>query len=221
MKAAIRYELGDSHSYDFVDGTLPWEMDKGLSFKIESIHIEANTTIEMKQFMLPEEPTFAYCTPTVPETCMKAIKDLDKYLETEEPYDGVIGFSLGATFILSWMVKKVQEKKKGQSAELPFKVGIFFSNAGRLLEYNDTIEESVTPLDLAEIDGIIDIPTAHIWGSRDPDRLNAQLASQACDEDTRSVFVHERGHEVPMSPENVISAAKVINRAITRAQGFV
>ncbi|KAJ5330122.1 hypothetical protein N7452_010512 [Penicillium brevicompactum] len=174
------------HSYDFVDGTLPWEMDKGLSFKIESIHIEANTTIEMKQFMLPEEPTFAYCTPTVPETCMKAIKDLDKYLETEEPYDGVIGFSLG-----------------------------------RLLEYNDTIEESVTPLDLAEIDGIIDIPTAHIWGSRDPDRLNAQLASQACDEDTRSVFVHERGHEVPMSPENVISAAKVINRAITRAQGFV
>jgi hypothetical protein len=29
VKAAIRYELGDSHSYDFVDGTLPWEMDKG------------------------------------------------------------------------------------------------------------------------------------------------------------------------------------------------
>ncbi|KAJ5344309.1 uncharacterized protein N7506_002674 [Penicillium brevicompactum] len=196
-------------------------MDKGLSLKIELIHIEANTTIEMKQFVLPEEPTFAYCTPTVPETCMKAVKDLDKYLETEEPYDGVIGFSLGATFILSWMVKKIQEKKQGQSAELPFKVGIFFSNAGRLLEYNDTIEQSVTPLDLAEIDGIIDIPTAHIWGTRDPDQLNAQLASQACDEDTRSVFVHERGHEVPMSPENVISAAKVINRAITRAQGFV
>lgn len=28
MKAAIRYELGDIHSYEFVDGTLAWEMDE-------------------------------------------------------------------------------------------------------------------------------------------------------------------------------------------------
>ena len=170
--------------------------------------------------MLSDEKTLAYCTTTRPETCISAVNDLERYLQAEGPYDGVIGFSLGATFALSWLIKKAREQKGDKSVELPFKVGIFFSNAGRLLDYNDSIEHSIVPLDPIAIDGLLNIPTAHIWGSHDPDRENAQLASQACNEETRSVFVHERGHEVPMSTENVISAARVINRAITRAQGF-
>ncbi|CAG8942941.1 unnamed protein product [Penicillium salamii] len=172
----------------------------------------------MKQFMLPEEPTFAYCTPTKPETCVNAIHDLEEYLEVEGPYDGIIGFSLGANFALSWMINKIQ--KNGNRGQLPFKVGIFFSTADRLLECKETPEKFVAPWNPVEIDGIIDIPTAHIWGTADSHRANSQLASLACDEDNRSIFVHDRGHEVPISAENVISAAKAINRAITRAQGF-
>jgi hypothetical protein len=170
--------------------------------------------------MRSEEETFAYCNPTQPETCLTAVHHLDRYLEVEGPYDGVIGFSLGATFVLSWMINKAWERKRDKSVELPFKVGIFFSNAGRLLDYSDQIEKSIVPFDPVAIDGLLDIPTAHIWGISDPDKENAQLAMQACNEETRSVFIHDRGHEVPMSAENVISAAKVINRAIIRAQGF-
>ena len=172
----------------------------------------------MKDFMLSDDPTFAYCTRTKPETCAKAIDDLDAFLENEEPYDGVIGFSSGANFALSWMTNRIQRHK--DSEQLPFKVGIFFSTADPLLECKRAPELIVEPWNPVDIEGIIDIPTAHIWGSADSYRENSESASQACNEDTRSIFVHERGHEVPMSNENVISAAKVINRTIARAQGF-
>ncbi|CAI7601627.1 unnamed protein product [Penicillium bialowiezense] len=172
---------------------------------------------EMKQFLLPGEATFAYCTPTVPETCVKAFKDLDKYLETEEPYDGVIAFSLGTTFVMSWMVKKYREKKQ---AEIPFKVGIFFSSAGWLMAPHDSIEPSVTSCDPAEVEGIIDIPTAHIWGSQDSYRANAEMCIKVCKADVRSKFIHEKGHGVPASAEDVISTVQVMNRAMATAQGF-
>jgi hypothetical protein len=182
--------------------------------------MEELTRKELKEFIRSEEETFAYCIPTKPETCISAVNDLERYLDAEGPYDGVIGFSLGATFVLSWMIKKVREQKDDRSVKLPFKVGIFFSNAGRLLEYNDATGQCVVPYDPIAVEGLLDIPTAHIWGFADPDSENAQMASQACNEEFRSVFVHEKGHEVPMSAENIISTAKVINRAITRAQGF-
>ncbi|KAJ5295646.1 hypothetical protein N7508_010467 [Penicillium antarcticum] len=201
--AAIRYELGDGHTYDFVDGTLPWEMDK-----------------DIKEFMLSDENTFTYYTPTRPETCFSAFNNLEHYLEAEGPYDGVMGFSLGAAFVMSWMINRIQKQKGNKFAQLPFKVGIFFSNGGPLLDCNDSSGQSVLPFDPIAIDGILDIPTAHIWGRCDPEKGNAEFAIRACNQDTRSVFVHERGHEVPKSAENVISAAKVINRAIARAQGF-
>jgi hypothetical protein len=181
---------------------------------------KSNKREDLKEFMLSEEGTFAYCTASRPETCVKAVDDLEHYLETEGPYDGVIGFSMGASFILSWMIGKVLEKRADRPVALPFKVGIFFSNAGRLLKFNGETGKPVVSYDPIDMEGVLDIPTAHIWGSADPDSENAELASQACNEETRSVLIHERGHEVPMSAANVISAAKVINRAIARAQGM-
>lgn len=32
--AALRYELGDDHSYDFVNGVVPWETDRGVPHAI-------------------------------------------------------------------------------------------------------------------------------------------------------------------------------------------
>lgn len=183
--------------------------------------LRPNEQTDLKQFMIPGEQTFAYCTPTMPETCLKAGKDLDRYLEMEGPYDGVIAFSSGATFVLSWMINKIREKNPNKPLELPFKVGIFFSNVGRLAEFHDSVEPAVTTLDETETNGVIDMPTAHIWGIDDLDQENARLASQACNEATRSVYVHGKGHEVPMSTEGVISAVKAINRAIARAQGCI
>ncbi|KAJ5894605.1 hypothetical protein N7495_006296 [Penicillium taxi] len=212
--AALRYELGSNHTYDFVDGTVPWEMDKGVS-GLKCADNESNNEADMTEFISSGDKTFAYCDTSSVQSCAKASEDLDRYLESEGPYDGVMAFSMGATFVLSWMTKKIREQKE-KSVQLPFKLGIFFSNAGELLDYNISSDNMIT-LDSIPFDELIGLPTAHIWGISDPDKENALLGSQACKEEVRHVFIHERGHEVPISSENVISMAKVINRAIAQA----
>ncbi|KGO73767.1 Serine hydrolase FSH [Penicillium italicum] len=175
VEAALRHELGDSHSYDFVDGTFPSALNED------------------------------------------AFDDLERYVAAEGPYDGVMGFSLGATFVMSWMFKKLREQNDDKPVQLPFKVGIFFSAPG-LLQYHDLLVEQLFGSKFNPADGFLDIPTAHIWGCHDRDKEKAEAASQACNELVRSVFVHDKGHEIPISSDNVILMAKAINRAITRAQ---
>ncbi|KAJ5950217.1 uncharacterized protein N7479_008630 [Penicillium vulpinum] len=213
---ALRHELGDSHSYDFVDGTFPSALNEGLLvFKPSDQQIL--TRLDLRELLPPDDETFAYCNPSSPQSCIKAFNDLEHYVQAEGPYDGVMGFSLGATFAMSWMFKKLREQKDEKPVQLPFKVGIFFSAPG-LLQYHDLLAGQLFGSKFNPADGLLDIPTAHIWGCHDRDKEKAEAASQACDEAVRSVFVHDKGHEIPISSDNVISMAKVINRAITRAQ---
>ncbi|KAJ5588139.1 hypothetical protein N7537_010817 [Penicillium hordei] len=198
--AALRHELGDSHSYDFVDGTFPSALNE-----------------DLRELLPPDDETFAYCNPLSPQSCAKAFNDLERYVQTEGPYDGVMGFSLGATFVMSWMFKKLREQKDNKPVQLPFRVGIFFSAPG-LLQYHDLLAEELFGSKFNPADGLLDLPTAHIWGCHDRDKEKAEAASQACNELVRSVFVHDKGHEIPISSDNVILMVKVINRAITRAQ---
>lgn len=198
--AALRHELGDSHSYDFVDGTFPSALNE-----------------DLRELLPPDDETFAYCNPLSPQSCAKAFDDLERYVQAEGPYDGVMGFSLGATFVMSWMFKKLREQKDNKPVQLPFKVGIFFSAPG-LLQYHDLLTEELFGSKFNPADGLLDIPTAHIWGCHDRDKEKAEAASQACNELVRSVFVHDKGHEIPISSDNVILMVKAINRAITRAQ---
>ncbi|KAJ5511533.1 Serine hydrolase FSH [Penicillium expansum] len=198
--AALRHELGNSHSYEFVDGTFPSALNE-----------------DLRDLLPPDDETFAYCNPMLPQSCAKAFDDLERYVATEGPYDGVMGFSLGATFVMSWMFKKLREQKDNKAVQLPFKVGIFFSAPG-LLQYHDLLAEELFGSKFNPADGLLDIPTAHIWGCHDRDKEKAEAASKACNELVRSAFVHGKGHEIPISSDNVILMAKAINRAITRAQ---
>ncbi|KAJ5081200.1 Serine hydrolase FSH [Penicillium angulare] len=174
----------------------------------------------MSEFMLTDEETFAFCDSSSAQSCAKAVEDLEDYLKAEGPYDGVMAFSMGATFVLSWMARKSLENKDSNSFQLPFRVGIFFANAGPLLDYDLSSSGSVKVLDSAALEELIKIPTVHVWGTGDPDKENAALASQACKGKEKSVFVHGRGHEVPTAIETVIPIAKVINRAIIQADCY-
>lgn len=173
--------------------------------------------LDLRELLPPDDETFAYCNPLSPESCAKAFDDLERYVQAEGPYDGVMGFSLGATFVMSWMFKKLREQKDNKPLQLPFKVGIFFSAPG-LLQYHDLLAKELFGAKFDPADGLLDLPTAHIWGCHDRDKEKAEAASQACNALVRSVFVHDRGHEIPISSDNVIAMVKAINRAITRAQ---
>ncbi|KAJ6127371.1 hypothetical protein N7523_002983 [Penicillium sp. IBT 18751x] len=199
--AALRYELGEGHSYDFVNGSVPWEMDHDLD-----------------ELAMGEEQTYAICDPNSASSCIGAMKSIERYIETEGPYDGVMAFSQGASIILGWMINKQREAKRVSSQQCPFKVGIFFSNPWRVYDGNALANDQLVFLNPEDFEGLLDLPTAHIWGSADKDCALAQAISTSCVAEKRSVFIHERGHEIPAKSDTVILMARVINRAMAQAE---
>ncbi|UDD55136.1 hypothetical protein AFCA_002779 [Aspergillus flavus] len=217
--AAIRYELGTQHTYDFVEGALPWESCKA---DLPPHIVEGFLTIEyvaIKNVTKTDEATFTFCDPEQPHSCRQAARDIEGYINEEGPFDGIIGFSLGATMALSWLVNWYQTKQANGSEVAPFKVAVFFSNARQPFDHDALAMDRIAYLDSVQMGKVIDIPTAHIWGSADPQAEEAQRAVNFCDSERRSIFVHEKGHEIPSSVEDTVSIAKVINRAIYQVEG--
>ncbi|KAB8074709.1 serine hydrolase-domain-containing protein [Aspergillus leporis] len=198
ISAAIRYELGNEHTYDFVEGVVPWE---------PSVAINMN------------EPTFSFCDPEEPQSCRQAARDLEEYIKEEGPFDGIIGFSMGAAMALSWLVNWFRSTEGSGSDAVPFKVAIFFSNAIQPYDHDELNRGHIAHLDSAQVGKVIDIPTAHIWGSADPQEDQARWAVDFCNPEKKSIFVHAKGHEIPNSVGDTISIAKVVNRAICLVQG--
>jgi predicted esterase len=94
-----------------------------------------------------------------------AISQLEAYLAVEGPFDGVIGYSQGASLAATYLIRFSQLPP---SAPLPFKCAIFFSGGRpfdpRALGKGNLVlidpEQQVTPL--------LSLPTASIWGRNDP-----------------------------------------------------
>jgi hypothetical protein len=172
---------------------------------------------DLDQFVMGEEQTFAICDPNSALSCIEAMNNLDRYIETEGPYDGIMAFSQGASIALGWMIQRQRRAKGGKPQQIPFKIGIFFSNPWGVYDGNALAEDHLVYLDPGNFEGLLDLPTAHIWGSADKAHTIAQAVSTFCVANKRSVFVHERGHEIPANTDNVILMAKTINRAMAQA----
>ncbi|KAJ5752590.1 hypothetical protein N7520_009507 [Penicillium odoratum] len=201
--AALRYELGESHSYDFVDGPHVWEMNPDLD-----------------EFVMGEENTFAICDPASPSSCLEAMENIERYIAAEGPFDGIMTFSQGTSIALGWLIKRQLEAKGGKPWKLPFKIGVFFSNPWGVYDGQALEQGQIAYMYSPTFEGLLDFPTAHIWGSADKDQAMAEMLSNSCVAEKRSVCVHTRGHEIPADINTVISMAKTINRAIVRAESM-
>jgi hypothetical protein len=178
---------------------------------------QTDTMTDLDQFVMGEEQTYAMCDPLLALSCIQAMENLERYIAAEGPYDGIMGFSQGANIALGWMIKKQREAKGSKPKQLPFKFGVFFSNPWGVYDANALADGQLVYLDHGTIEGLLDLPTAHIWGSADKGQALAQMISTACVVGKRSVFVHDRGHEIPRKTDTVISMAKTINRVMARA----
>ncbi|KAJ5292222.1 hypothetical protein N7478_001473 [Penicillium angulare] len=151
------------------------------------------------------------------ESINKALDDFGRFLELEGPYDGVIGFSIGALLASTYLIR---ETKLHLTKALPFKCAIFFS-AAAALDPTALMTGKITLLEpLPDQYFLPGLPTAHIWGRNDPlwaDR--SERLSTLCDPQERSIFLHDEGHAVPgaRAKEALLGSVRAIRRTVGKA----
>ncbi|KAI9740046.1 MAG: hypothetical protein M1818_004797 [Claussenomyces sp. TS43310] len=201
ITAAIRFELGDHHTYDFVEGHLPSEMFPTL-----------------REVISATDDFFSYADIADLDSCLRALDHLDAYVMAEGPFDAILAFSQGASIAASYLAQRMQRDPDAERASAPpFRCAIFFSAPAA---YDlDSLKRGHFRALTRAVDGeLIRIPTAHIWGRNDT-TIDAATVSGLCAPDTAEVYVHEGGHEVPGVRMNaaVRSSVQIIRRVISTA----
>jgi pimeloyl-ACP methyl ester carboxylesterase len=194
--------LEGNHTYEFVEGTS-----------------SAAIASEIQGFFPATDEYFQYYDQTSAESMNLALSQLDAYLASEGPFDGVIGYSQGASLAATYLIRTAQ---RHPSAPLPFRYAIFFSG-GRPLDPRALDEgrlHLIDPEDPAGVSGIIGLPTANIWGRND--KLwpgSSEILFKLCDATTRTSYVHDEGHDVPgaRAKEAIQGSVRAMRRAMDKA----
>ncbi|OTA97787.1 hypothetical protein M434DRAFT_391700 [Hypoxylon sp. CO27-5] len=197
--AAIRYELGDHHTYEFAEGALPSVLAP-----------------EFNGIVSPKDDFFSYIDLDNLDSCVSALINLDTYISEEGPFDGVWAFSQGAMIAATYIVWKARQNTVQQRVAPPFKCAVFFS-AWEAYDPDLLWKNHLRPLSLPTDGEVIHIPTAHIWGQCDISSAKASSVSGICASGTRQVFVHPGSHEIPGARMNaaVKSSVRIIRRVIS------
>lgn len=157
-----------------------------------------------------DDEYLAYYDPYSPESVYRGLLQLEKYIEVEGPFDGVIAFSQGGAMATSLLL--------GRNAEgtpyTPFKCAVFLA-AGvpwslEALQHNELVR-----LDKSFATRI-SIPTAHVYASNDIWGDMSETVEALCAPQVRHGYVHELGHTIPgrRTPEILKSSLSVIRRAL-------
>lgn len=181
--AALRYELGSKYNFEFAEGSIVAPRAKGVD-----------------SLVAVDDDFYAYFHPLQPETLEVALQNLRDYLAKEGPFDGVVAFSQGSALAASYML----QNQTGTSVP-SWKFAVLFSGEPGEFVDDRRKEEST--------DGIITIPTLHVWGATDTTNpTQNDLLDKQCCSTTKSKFVHLGAHEIPSSSEDVAEIARLIRR---------
>jgi len=181
--------FGGAPYYRFI---VPSEADADTTDVIERIR-------DFPQLETPEMTMRELMTYGVAKTDASAKRTLEylyEIMEREGPFDGILGYSEGATIagtlLLHEQVRKVNEGRRPM-----FKCALFFGGW-------PPMKPTLDGLVLAdESDLTIDVFTCHIIGSLDP-YLHGNIALyNVCNPDTASIFDHGKGHTLPRHKDMV------------------
>lgn len=125
---------------------------------------------------------------------------------------------MGTAIALSALVDHYR-RAATEGSPPPFKVAVYFCNPNSPFDINALRRGRFEFLNAAQTGGgIVKIPTAHIWGSADTYSQHGPVAKQFCRMDNHSVYVHNKGHDIPKTARETIEMANIIRRAIERAK---
>lgn len=150
-------------------------------------------------------------------TARRLYRELQAYISANGPFDGLMGFSEGATLAASLMAEDHRRTFAG------FKCAILFCAT-------DMCRLADLELDVPKIMAfgkdtnlvLVDVPTAHIWSSCDEfiDSTKPEHVASLCNSVTRAVYIHDLGHDVPgsLSDRHVKDVVQIIERVIEMAK---
>jgi hypothetical protein len=143
------------------------------------------------------------------QSISNAIGDLLAYVAVEGPFDGVMGFSQGAS--LAAMILALPEFPG------PFAFGICICSG---LPFSvDVLGDGVVRACDPSVDAdMINVPTAHIVGAHDASKKYGMVVVGICSESFRVLYEHGAGHEIPSKPTGVVDEmANTIRKVIAMA----
>ncbi|KAH9909897.1 serine hydrolase FSH [Xylariomycetidae sp. FL2044] len=140
----------------------------------------------------------------------RAIHFLFGIMEREGPFEGIIGYSEGATVAATLLLAE-QRRLEQTGREPMIKCAIFFAGWPPL----DPLTFAMVLAD--ESDTMLDLHTCHIIGSLDPYVAGSMALYNVCEPDTAHIFDHGKGHTLPRDKEVIKELGNVIRGMIEDA----
>ncbi|ORY57853.1 serine hydrolase FSH [Pseudomassariella vexata] len=137
----------------------------------------------------------------------RAIKYVADIMAKRGPFDGIIGYSEGATVAATMLL--YEQRRFKRSGTIPmFKYAIFFAGW-------PPVDPKSHHLVLAdESEERIECRSLHIVGSLDPYIDGSMALYNVCDADTAYLFDHSKGHTLPRDKGTIKELGDVIRDAI-------
>jgi predicted esterase len=120
---------------------------------------------------------------------------MEEIIEDEGPFDGIIGFSQGAAVAARLILLHQARDPLGPQ---PFKVAVFLCAAS--LFYADSPEEYGEKMG-GVAGNMVQIPTVHVIGTKDPHRPYSLDLTKLCERKTCRIIDRVMGHEIPRGRE--------------------
>ncbi|KAL8639249.1 MAG: hypothetical protein Q9226_008890 [Calogaya cf. arnoldii] len=173
--------------------------------------------VDIKPYYPAEDEYFQYYNPSSAPSVALALAQLKRYIQIEGPFDGVLGFSQGASLAAAYLVRLTRDFP---SRPLPFRCAIFFCG-GPPFDPQALEQDEMRLVDARKTGPILRLPTAHIWARNDtvwPE--GGEMLSELCEEKDSNVYMHDEGHSIPGPRAKVAvqGCVRAIRRTIDRAE---
>ncbi|KUJ13196.1 uncharacterized protein LY89DRAFT_687410 [Mollisia scopiformis] len=189
--ANIRSLLPSTYVFDFLDAP-----------------IECDAAAELEGLF--PGPYYCFFDKYSEEEMQKAIEFVHEVVEEDGPYDCVMGFSQGASVAAAYIA---QQQLQGPFKEVSFKLAVFLCAAlvPPQITTNEPLSNAIGAL------GLIDIPTVHVIGRKDPCQAQSLGLVKSCTSSMAQVLLTDGGHDVPRDAINAKKIALGIERVISLA----
>ncbi|KAM0511076.1 hypothetical protein ACHAPE_010223 [Trichoderma viride] len=184
--AAIRYEMENEATFDFIEGAYPSPSGDALAGNLTGVRLDEVVASSEQSF-------YAYYDPRNAESLQGVQDEMLEYL-SEEQFDAVIAFSEGAALASSLMIRHAAENLTAMPL---FPCAIFLSGIPPLRVADAGLRRCQRDLDGV----LIYEPTLHVIGDADPWKPSNEILLGLCESKSAICIRHSGGHEVPRSPK--------------------